>query len=205
MSAETPAAPAAPVPGVRFDHSPGMVHDLPGEPDDPALKPAPAPAPAIDPALLQAREAELAELRKTADGMPLGQTTEVALQRACEAVGLDGAEAAAIVAQWLPTFEAHGIAARDVDDCITAGMGIAKSGPPDEATEARWLAQCADMLAREFGGAGPAARMADLARAYVARDKQLCTYLQETRLGSHPRVVLAIARAAHNARRAGKF
>lgn len=204
MSEEQGTESAPLVPGVWFNASPGMVHDLPGEPDDPALKPTPEPAAAVDPELLKTRDSELAELRKGSDGPPLGQPVDVAFQRAAEALGLPGHEQQELMSQWKPTFEAFGLDESAAIEMVEIGRSAAQRAP-DEATEARWLAQCEDVLAREFGGAEAAARAADLARAYVARDPRLVEYLEETRLGSHPRVVLAVAKAAHNARRAGKF
>lgn len=53
-------------------------------------------------------------------------------------------------------------------EMVEIGRSVVQKAP-DEATEARWLTQCEDVRAREFGGAEAAARAADLARAYVAR------------------------------------
>ena len=190
----------APHPAVFYDAS-DMVHDLPGEPASTSATPRPAP-PAT---LMASREAELAELGKASDGLPFGADVGVALTRAAHDVGASAAEAEAVTAEWLGTFAAHGIAQDDAHTLIEIGASVTRGGPPSEEMEAGWISEIEDRLAREFGGQEAAERAADLAAAYIARDKRLCEWLEATRLGGHPRVVLAIAKAAHNARKAGKF
>jgi hypothetical protein len=192
------------VPGVFFNNSPGLKHDLPGEPDDPALQAPPAPPPAVDPELLKARESELAELRKGSDGPPLGQPVQVAFQRAAEALGLPAHEQQAISAQWLPTLEAFGLDESAAIEMVEIGRSVAQKAP-DEATLDKWSHDAFERLKIEFGGDEAADRAMDLASAYVARDPRLVTYLKATGLEFHPRVTLAVAKAAHNARKAGKL
>lgn len=209
-----------------YDNSPGMVDDIPPAVSTPPAdaapepgKPAPAAGPAAPPAAAPApkpaapaaapdaagRVAAVAELEKDADGLPLGSDVGVALTRAAAELGQDEASAAAVASEWLDTFKAHGIAQGDAHDCISAAMTIERDGIPDEDTEAAWLPDVQERLAREFGGQEAGERAADLARAFVARDPALLAYLERTRLGSHPRVVLAIAKAAHKAANAGKW
>lgn len=211
-----------------YDNSPGMVDDI--EPVAPAADPPQPAAPAADPAPparsepppgfyfadlgappappppdAAGRAAAVAELVQSADGLPLGSDVGVALTRAAADLGQDAEAAAATAAEWGDTFRAHGIAQNDAHDCISAAMTIERDGIPDEDTEAAWLPEVQERLAREFGGQEAGERAADLARAFVARDPALLAYLERTRLGSHPRVVLAIAKAAHKARNAGRF
>lgn len=198
-----------------YDNSPGMVDDIPPAVSTPPAdaapepgKPVPAAGPAAPPAAAPdaaGRAAAVAELEKSADGLPLGSDVGVALTRAAAELGQDEASAATTAAEWLSTFKAHGIAQGDAHDCISAAMTIERDGIPDEDTEAAWLPEVQERLAREFGGEEAGERAADLARAFVARDPALLAYLERTRLGSHPRVVLAIAKAAHKAHAAGKW
>jgi hypothetical protein len=201
-----------------YDNSPGMVDDIitppapgaaptpPAAADPPASTDTPAPpTPPADAAEVKARIALVDTLAAQADALPHGSEVAVHLGRAAEAAGLAGDEAAAVAGEWQATFRAHGVSAGDAVDLITIGAGIHRDGPPDEDTEAGWVREVNDRLRSEFGSAEAAERAADLARAWVARDPRLCAWLERTRLGSHPRVVLALARAAHNARKAGRF
>lgn len=203
-----------------YDNSPGMVDDLTPAPTAPA-----APAPAVAPpapsytadlsappapppanaAEVKARGSLVDTLAAQADAMPHGSEVAVHLGRAAEAAGLAGDDAAAVASEWAGTFKAHGIAANDAVQLIDIGASIHRDGPPDEATEVGWLREVDERLRREFGSAEAADRAADLARAWVQRDARLCDWLERTRLGSHPRVVVALAKAAHTAHKAGKW
>ncbi|GCL64952.1 hypothetical protein [Pseudaquabacterium pictum] len=205
-----------------YDNSPGMVDDLtppPAAPAAPAAPPAaatppasntadmsapPAPPPA-DAAEVKARGSLVETLAAQADAMPHGSEVVVHLGRAAEAAGLAGDDAAAVASEWAGTFKAHGIAANDAVQLVDIGASIHRDGPPDEATEVEWLREVDERLRREFGSAEAADRAADLARAWVQRDARLLAWLEATRLGSHPRVVLALAKAAHTAHKAGKW
>lgn len=208
-----------------YDASPGMIDDIP-KAEAPAPAPAPAPgakpAPAppaptyvdnlsappaspADAAEVKARSTLVDKLAAQADAMPHGSEVGVSLTRAAEGSGLMGDAAAAVASEWADTFKAHGIAATDAMQLVDIGASIHRNGPPDEATEAVWLSEVVEGLRREFGSPEAAERAADLAGAWVARDPRLLAWLEATRLGSHPRVVLALAKAAHTAHKAGKW
>lgn len=188
-----------------FDNSPGLVDDLSPAPPA-AAQPAAAPAAAaVDPGAAQDRAAELEALARQADGLPYGSEVRTHIARGVESLGGDAAAGAAAAEEWEATFRAHGIAQPDVLQLIEVGLAVERGGPPSEDVEQQWLREIPERLCQEFGSPEAAERAADLAAAYVGRDPQLLAWLEETRLGSHPRVVLAIAKAAHNARRAGKF
>lgn len=203
-----------------YDNSPDLVDDIPkaeapAPPPDSAAPPAPGyyiadlsappPPPPADAAEIEGRASFADTLAAQADALPFGSEVGVHLGRAAEAAGLAGDEAAAVVNEWGATFKAHGISASDAMDLTTIGARIQRDGIPDEATEAGWISEINDSLRREFGSAEAAERAADLARAWVARDPRLCDWLETTRLGSNPRVVVALAKAAHKARNAGRF
>lgn len=153
-----------------------------------------------------AERGNLAErLAQESDALPHGPEVRVALMRAAEAAGKLDSEAQAVVDEWAGTFRAHGISSADASDLVTIGAGIQRNGIPDEATEEGWLREIPERLRAEFGSAEAAEQAADLARAWVARDPRLRQYLERTRLGSHPRVVVAIAKAARQAHKAGKW
>lgn len=190
-----PPAPAAP-PAAAAPPAPGYyIADL-------SAPPSPPPA---DAAEIEGRASFVDTLAAQADAMPHGSEVAVHLGRAAEAAGLAGDEAAAVAGEWAATFKAHGVSAVDAVDLTDIGARVYREGIPDESTEAGWVSQINERLRSEFGSAEAAERAADLARAWVARDPRLCDWLERTRLGSHPRVVLALAKAAHNARKAGRF
>ena len=164
----------------------------------------PAPPPA-DAAEIKARTALVDTLAAQADALPHGSEVAVHLGRAAEAAGLAGDEAAAVVNEWSATFKAHGVSASDAMDLTTIGARIQREGIPDEATEAGWVSEINEGLRREFGSAEAAERAANLAGAWVARDPRLLAWLEATRLGSHPKVVIALAKAANTAFKAGRW
>lgn len=191
----TAPAPAAP-PAAAAPPAPGYyIADLS----------APPPPPPADAAEIEGRASFSDTLAAQADAMPHGSEVAVHLGRAAEAAGLAGDEAAAVAGEWAATFKAHGVSAADAVDLTDIGARIYREGIPDESTEAGWVSQINERLRSEFGSAEAAERAADLARAWVARDARLCDWLERTRLGSHPRVVVALAKAAHTAQKAGKW
>lgn len=187
-AAVEPPARSAPPPGFYFA--------------DLSAAPAPVPVTATE----IADRGKLAErLAQESDALPHGPEVRVALIRAAESAGNLDTEAQAVADEWAGTFAAHGISARDAVELTGIGAGVQRDGIPDEATEERWLREIPERLRFEFGSAEAAERAAELARAWVGRDARLREYLERTRLGSHPRVVLAIAKAAYQAHTTGKW
>ena len=171
---------------------------------------ATAPAPATAPATLAAHEdpdraALVASLAAQSDALPFGSEVGVALERAAEDLHLSGDDAKALIADFDEAFRAHGISGRDAMDLIPIVTTTLRDGPPDEATEGRWEQGINDALVSEFGSQWAANEAAEVARQWVQRDPALVQFLDDTRLGNNGSVVVAVARAAMNARRAGKF
>ena len=199
LSAPSPPPSAAELTARRvFDHPSSRAND----------SPAPRPAGAVSAAPLPSadeRAALVAKLAAQSDGLPLGPEIGVAIERALLELGHGDDEAKEAVSDWLGTFAAHGIASSDAADLVGIAARVMRDGQPDEATEAQWVGGINESLVSTFGSQGAADEAADVARAYVQRDPALVQFLDETRLGNHPRVIASLTRAAMNARRAGKF
>lgn len=191
----TPPAPEAPA-AAPAEPPPGhYIADLSG-------KSGTGPA---SPAEIAERGTLAERLAQESDALPHGPEVRVALLRAAQEAGKDDAEAQAVADEWASNFRAHGLSSADASDLVTIGAGIQRNGIPDEATEERWLNEIPERLRSEFGSPEAAEQAADLARAWVARDPRLRQYLERTRMGSHPRIVLAVAKAARQAHKAGKW
>jgi len=80
-------------------------------------------------------------------------------------------------------FDDLGLSPSDAKDFVA----LAKKGPPDEATQAAWLAD----IAERYDEAD-----ATLARQLANRDPRIAAVLRDTRLGNHPAVVAAFIERA---------
>ncbi|PUE41426.1 hypothetical protein [Limnohabitans sp. Bal53] len=95
------------------------------------------------------------------------------------------------------------VAASPADVDLIRTIGNELQAPPSQAKLTEWSDQTADLLNSTFGGTASMA-LAD-ARKLVARDPRLGRILENNGLGSHPKVVLTLARLARQARLDGKL
>jgi hypothetical protein len=90
----------------------------------------------------------------------------------------------------------------DVDQFATLAQQFTRE-PPSEEQEADLVRECVDGLRRKYGPEW--LQVAADARRLAARDPRLVEYLEETRLGSHPKVVLRLAEIARSERLNGRL
>jgi len=90
--------------------------------------------------------------------------------------------------------------ARDVVGVINAEL---QAGIPAAETRAQWQEQALNDVVRQYGKDAPA-RIAE-ARALVARDPRVQKILDDTGLGSHPRVVALMIERARSERGRGRL
>jgi hypothetical protein len=167
---------------------------------------APAPAPASPEADGEMAEALYGATTPTAAeaGLPVAgpdpwaEAERAAVQTAAGVALVPAEEVAAGLREVAPLFEEYGV--RGDEAAVLARVGTAAIlNPPDDARLGQWEADATDALRREFGANAPRA-LAD-AQRLVASDKKLFDLLHSTGLGSHPQVVVQLARAAR--RKAG--
>lgn len=111
---------------------------------------------------------------------------------AIERLNLSPDEAVEAVRDWTPRFQQYGLSGEEADTLVQVAAG-AIAGNVDQSS---WPGQARDALISEFGGNDGATRALDAARALVAKDPALARWLDQTGLGSHPRVVVTLANKA---------
>jgi hypothetical protein len=169
---------------------------------------APAPAPASPEADGEMAEALYGATTPTAAeaGLPVAgpdpwaEAERAAVQTAAGVALVPAEEVAAGLREVAPLFEEYGV--RGDEAAVLARIGTAAIlQPPDDARLGQWEADATDALRREFGAEAPRA-LAD-AQRLVASDRKLHDLLHSTGLGSHPQVVVQIAKVATARRKAG--
>lgn len=165
----------------------------------------PGPAPASPPAAPPAAQG-LDALRHAPHAepvMPYGPEVRNEAVQAAESSGMSAEQAAQVGEAWTAIFHAHGVTPNEATHLVDAGLAVSR-GLPDADTEAGWIDEATERLRGEYGPDGSTHAL-ELARRYVKAHPQLDAYLTKTRLGNHPRVVLAVTGAAHRAFKAGRF
>ncbi|MGC4080282.1 MAG: hypothetical protein QM702_25180 [Rubrivivax sp.] len=139
--------------------------------------------------------------------LPYGPNVENALRRAAETSPNTtlAARADETAKHWAGVFAAHGVPDAEVAHLIDAGYAVARGDLTPATTDEAWPREALERVAAEYGGPENAQRLIGQARAYVQAHPALDRYLNATRLGNHPRVVLSLVNAANRAVNAGKF
>lgn len=119
-------------------------------------------------------------------------------EAATDRFGLDHETAQAAAAEWTGTFQKYGIG-DEAGQLVNVAVGALAQGP-----DPAWAGAARAALVSDFGGEAGADRALAAAKALVAQDAKLCAFLHETGLGSHPRVVLALANRAHHLKRGAR-
>jgi hypothetical protein len=192
-----------------------MVDDLPRE----AAPPAPAatpPAPAANTAdkdvalftddTAAEKKPELEAPSRSpfaADVLPLGPESANSVRALAEANGEDSETAQALADAAVRNLVHFGVPGTHVANVIDACNSLA-AGAPDSATVEAWRRDSMEALGSDFGGPEGAAAALETAKAWVRAQPQLRAWLNSTGLGSHPKLVRAIAATAHQARKDGR-
>ncbi len=163
---------------------------------DPTPVPAQQQQPMTDQQLAAALFTGPAEQRDYLTGQPL-PVDETPLMRnvasvAVQDFGLEPDEAKESAKHWAQTFNTYGVTESQADHLVAIGVGVLSGRV--EADERAWASDARVALSTEFGQSADLALK--LARELVQRDPQLAGFLDSTGLGSHPRVVVALANAA---------
>lgn len=121
---------------------------------------------------------------------------------ATERLGLSDSEAEAGAQEWTERWRTFGVESHEADVVTEIGVAAIANGV-DESTEFQWAIDARQALKAEFGDQHQ--RALEGAKALIAKDHALRRFLDETGLGSHPKVVLLAARKAEAMRRKGRL
>lgn len=128
-------------------------------------------------------------------------TQRVIEAAAVERFGLEPADARESAQEWAGVFNRYSLSSAESQHLTEIAVGVMTGSTEVDALA--WANDARAALTSEYGDS--AETMLAASRKLVAQDPKLYDYLHRTGLGSHPKVVLAIARKARSLQRAGRL
>ncbi len=145
----------------------------------------------------EAEAAERARLEST-----YGSAMRTARSELADRAGFDLEVARADAEAAGRLFDQHGVTSDDAQHLTEIAVSATVNGVSEEQLTT-WRAQAHDVLRAEFGETARTAL--EDAKALVASDPKLKSYLHTTGLGDHPQVVRVVANRARQLRLAGRL
>lgn len=140
----------------------------------------------------EAEQAETARLNST-----YGSSATLISEQSVNRLGLSPTDAEQVAGTWVKVFDEFRVSSDDAGYLSELGVSAAANGVDDE-THLSWKKAAYSALQTEFGDTQDLA-MRD-ANALLGRHPRLLKQLLDSKLASHPKVVIAIARHARNLR-----
>ncbi|CAM2158929.1 conserved hypothetical protein [Paraburkholderia tropica] len=201
-AASTPATPATPA----SDANSTPQTEAQAQADTPAEKPqtetpatdAPAQTPELPDAIRELRNDPLRRMF-SAQGTFAGVPLEESMQN----IGGTPAEVSAIASEWREVFADLGASPNDARELVMLAQQHGANMPADAAGDGKLYASAVDALVRQYGSDAQAAL--DDARALIARDPRLGSFLDKSRMGNDPRTVLKVVQLARSAKMRGEL